>query len=271
MNNLQIIKEQEVLGKEFRMYGTKEEPLFLAKDVAEWIDYSRTSQGYYNVSKMLMTIDEDEKRTITNSNSGGKKVFLTEDGLYEVLMQSRKPIAKAFKKEVKQILKQIRQTGGYIPVSQEDDEKLILAKALMITKRTIEQKEQLLQQATKVIEEQKPLVEMAKDFIDKDGLTSVDDFAKNLAIKGLGRNNMYKYLREHKILMNDEYINPMTLVKGRGENHHKPYSRFINEGKFVWKPTSYNKQTEKYNHKPFLTVKGVEYMLKRLKSEGYLK
>lgn len=41
-----------------------------------------------------MTIDEEEKCTITNNNSGGKKVFLTEDGLYEVLMQSRKPIAK---------------------------------------------------------------------------------------------------------------------------------------------------------------------------------
>ena len=63
---------------------------------------------------MLMTIDEEEKHTITNSKGGGKKVFLTEDGLYEVLMQSRKPIAKAFKKEVKAILKQIRQTGGYI-------------------------------------------------------------------------------------------------------------------------------------------------------------
>lgn len=43
---------------------------------------------------MLLTIDEDEKTTITNSNSGGSKIFLTEDGLYEVLMQSRKPIAK---------------------------------------------------------------------------------------------------------------------------------------------------------------------------------
>lgn len=57
------------------------------------------SQGYYNTFKMLMTIDEDEKLTITNSNSGGSKIYLTEDGLYEVLMQSRKPIAKAFKKE----------------------------------------------------------------------------------------------------------------------------------------------------------------------------
>ena len=108
MNELQVINEQEILGKIFRVYGTVEEPLFLAKDVAEWIDYSKTSQGYYNVSKMLMTIDEDEKVTITNSNSGGSKLFLTEDGLYEVLMQSRKPIAKQFKKKVKEILKSLR-------------------------------------------------------------------------------------------------------------------------------------------------------------------
>lgn len=123
-NQLEIINEQEVLGKDFKIYGTFENPLFLAKDVAEWIDYSKTSQGYYNVSKMLMTIDEDEKMTITNSNSGGKKVFLTEDGLYEVLMQSRKPIAKQFKKEVKKILKEIRKTGEYSnnnkPKTQEE-------------------------------------------------------------------------------------------------------------------------------------------------------
>lgn len=40
--------------------------------------------------------------------------FLTEDGLYEVLMQSRKPKAKEFKKEVKKILKSIRKHGGYV-------------------------------------------------------------------------------------------------------------------------------------------------------------
>lgn len=108
MRELNIINEQVVLGKDFKVYGDFENPLFLAKDVAEWIGYSKTSQGYYNTSKMLMTIDEDEKITITNSNSGGKKIYLTEDGLYEVLMQSRKPIAKQFKKEVKKILKDLR-------------------------------------------------------------------------------------------------------------------------------------------------------------------
>lgn len=113
---MQMINEQDVLGRKFRVYGTWDDPMFLAKDVAEWIEYSKTSQGYYNVSKMLMTVDEDEKVTITIRNSEGRpheQWFLTENGLYEVLMQSRKPIARQFKKKVKEILKEIRKKGSY--------------------------------------------------------------------------------------------------------------------------------------------------------------
>jgi prophage antirepressor-like protein len=113
-NKLEIIKEQEVLGKQFRIYGTFDEPLFLAKDVAEWIDYSK-SNGKYKVSQMLSTVDDDEKGIYIVDTLGGAQEmwFLTEDGLYEVLMQSRKPIAKQFKKKVKAILKEIRKTGSY--------------------------------------------------------------------------------------------------------------------------------------------------------------
>lgn len=112
MNELKVLNEQEVLGKQFRVYGTAEEPLFLAKDVAEWIEYSVS-----NVSKMLAAVDDEEKTIHTISTSGSnyqtEAWFLTEDGLYEVLMQSRKPIAKQFKKEVKDILKTIRKHGIY--------------------------------------------------------------------------------------------------------------------------------------------------------------
>ncbi|MEY8321491.1 BRO family protein [Lachnospiraceae bacterium 46-61] len=89
------------------MYGDFEEPLFLAKEVASWIDYSES-----NVSKMLSNIDDYEKTTRTIITSGSnyqtQAWFLTEHGLYEVLMQSRKPIAKQFKKEIKTLLKNIR-------------------------------------------------------------------------------------------------------------------------------------------------------------------
>lgn len=134
MNEIQIIEERKVLGQDFKVYGTFENPLFLAKDVAEWIDYSfkDSRKIHRDVSKMLSTVDEDEKikKTI---NLGGEHYshggirentemwFLTEDGLYEVLMQSRKPIAKAFKKEVKKILKEIRKTGTYITKQPKEE------------------------------------------------------------------------------------------------------------------------------------------------------
>lgn len=108
MEQLQVFEQRDVLGQELRIYGTQEEPMFLAKDVADWIEHSQTS-------KMLQSIDEDEKLTGTLFLSGQNREmwFLTEDGMYEVLMQSRKPIAKAFKKKVKEILKDIRKHGMY--------------------------------------------------------------------------------------------------------------------------------------------------------------
>ena len=51
-NALQVLSEQELLGKKFKIYGTYEEPLFLAKDVAEWI-------GHSQVSKMLDAVDDE--------------------------------------------------------------------------------------------------------------------------------------------------------------------------------------------------------------------
>jgi prophage antirepressor-like protein len=108
MNELKVLNEQEVLGKQFRVYGTAEEPLFVANDVADWIEHS-------NVTEMLRGIDDDEKlvSTILRSGQNRQMNMLTENGLYEVLMQSRKPIAKQFKKEVKEILKTIRKHGIY--------------------------------------------------------------------------------------------------------------------------------------------------------------
>lgn len=73
---------------------------------------------------MLANVDENEKTTRkiipTGSNYQTEAWFLTENGLYEVLMLSRKPKAKEFKKKVKEILKTIRKTGGYINQGQED-------------------------------------------------------------------------------------------------------------------------------------------------------
>ena len=111
--SIEMTKENEVsvlenevtlMGKTFSVYGTVEEPLFRAKDVADWIEHS-------NVSAMVQSIDEDEKLTLNIAYSEQQKhneLFLTENGVYEVLMLSRKPVAKDFKKEVKKMLHAIR-------------------------------------------------------------------------------------------------------------------------------------------------------------------
>ena len=114
---MDILETINVQGHVLDIYGTKEAPLFLAVDVARMIDYS-----VGNTSHMLNTIDPDEKilASTRNSNTTARgnatsKWFLTEYGLYEVLMQSRKPIARRFKSSVKRILKDIRMRdeGGF--------------------------------------------------------------------------------------------------------------------------------------------------------------
>ena len=112
-STIAVLKKTEFLGKSLTVFGTVAFPLFFAKEIADWLEHT-------NVSKMLLNIDPDEKvlqTNITNSYGGQNAWFLTEYGLYEVLMQSRKPIAKEFKKGVKAILKEIRQQGYYVAPS----------------------------------------------------------------------------------------------------------------------------------------------------------
>lgn len=144
MSKLAIIDERELLGKEFRIYGTFENPLFLAKDVANWIEHS-------DVSTMLRKVDEDEKVTNNVCTLGGsqKAWFLTENGLYEVLMQSRKPIAKEFKKKVKEILKSIRKNGAYMTNE--------------VIEKTLTDPDFLIQLATQLKEERQARIKAEKE------------------------------------------------------------------------------------------------------------
>lgn len=85
--NITILQKSNLLGREFTIYGTAETPLFLAKDVAEMI-------GHSNITKMTLSVDEEERVIGRTNDSLGREngaTFLTEDGLYEVLMLSRKP------------------------------------------------------------------------------------------------------------------------------------------------------------------------------------
>lgn len=88
---MKIIDERELFNRNFKIYGTVDEPLFLAKNIAEMIEYDLTS-----VNKMLKLVDEEEKLNGSIFLAGQIRnvSMVTEDGLYEILMKSDKPIAK---------------------------------------------------------------------------------------------------------------------------------------------------------------------------------
>lgn len=79
--------------------------MFLAKNVADWLELTNTTD-------MVSRVDEDEVAKFNLGSQSGETWFLSESGIYEILMQSRKPIAKEFKKGVKKILKELRLKGS---------------------------------------------------------------------------------------------------------------------------------------------------------------
>ncbi len=106
---LEVVTTQRFGSKYFDVYGDIQNPLFVAVEVAEMIEIQNTTD-------LLKRVDDDEKLTYVISRAGQKREMnmLTEFGVYEVLSQSRKPLAKEFKKVVKHILKEIRLKGYYM-------------------------------------------------------------------------------------------------------------------------------------------------------------
>lgn len=238
MKVLEVVKETKILGKNIQMYGDIRNPLFVAKDVAEWIEHS-------NSRSMLKSIDEDEKEVNNVYTLGGNQEqwFLTEDGLYEVCMSSRKPIAKQMKKGIKLYLKQIRLTGGYIPVVEEDDDVTILAKGMKILQRTVEEKDA-------IIKSQQPKVDSYNRLVNASGTMDMNTVAKEV---GIGEYKLFEYLRNKKVL----FLNP--------DGNNIPYERFRKEGKFevfekLCRDGSYRSVTR-------ATRKGLTYIEKLLRKD----
>lgn len=215
---LSVIRTAEVLGHEFQIYGTAEKPMFRAKDVAELIEHS-------DVSTMLRTVDDDEKGTNSICTLGGvqKTWFLTEHGLYEVLMQSRKPIAKVFKKQIKQILTEIRTTGGYIHSTPEMSDEEIMARAMNIAHATIERQKMQIIEANRQLELQAPAVEYCNDVLSATNLHTVNSVAVHL---GISAKRLNQFLIDHDwIYKQGDIYCPSCKIRGKGycDYHVVPY------------------------------------------------
>ena len=109
----------------------------------------------------------------------------------------------------------------------------------------------------KEIEELSPMAKKFELFIDTEGLIDITTFSKNLSIKMLGRNNMYKYLRDNKYLMKD----------------NQPYQEYVANGMFVLKPSGHHIQNGEIvqDYKTYLTKKGINKLLDKITKDGYIK
>jgi prophage antirepressor-like protein len=99
-------------SQNIRIIFVNNEPWFIAKDIAELLGFS--SKGA--ISNALKDLDKEERSSFEMNTSGGKQVmiFVSESGLYSLIMRSRKPVAKPFQKWVtREVLPQIRKTGSY--------------------------------------------------------------------------------------------------------------------------------------------------------------
>ncbi len=136
---IQVFKNERF--GEVRTMVINDEPWFVGKDVAMMLGYKSPSVA------ICENVDSEDKTTFVISESGSKykskTTFINESGLYALILSSKLPQAKDFKRWVtSEVLPQIRMTGGYIPVGKDDDEDAIQRKAIDIMNRTIEQMKQ---------------------------------------------------------------------------------------------------------------------------------
>ena len=133
MNNLKVFMNPE-FGS-IRIITENNEPWFVGKDVAEIL-------GYTNPLKAIRDhVDEEDKGVNETGTPGGnqKVITINESGLYSLILSSKLPGAKRFKRWVtSEVLPAIRKTGGYIPVNPGMSDMEVLARAVLISKKTID-------------------------------------------------------------------------------------------------------------------------------------
>ena len=206
MTNEVKLFNNEMFG-EIQVVTFKDQPMFVAKEIATILGYSATSA-------MNKIVDEEDKfkHTIQNGTNYVNQSLITESGLYQAIFGSTKPEAKQFKKWVtSEILPALRKTGAYI-VGEENmtEDQMIFAgyTALMRKCTGLEAQVNALQFATSSLEQKVTSLEPKGDFYDavNHAVNAIDfkTFAGMLISKATkkpyGRNTLLKDLRNHGIL-----------------------------------------------------------------------
>ena len=194
MNDLVIFENPEF--GQIRTMNKDGEPWFVGKDVADALGYGKGKSLNNAVSRH---VDDDDKGVTEMMTPGGRQnfVIINESGLYSLILSSKLPTAKQFKRWVtSEVLPSIRKTGGYIAGQENLSDSELMAKALLVAQRTIEER-------NKQIETMKPKALFADAVSGSDTSILVRDLAKLLKQNGvdIGEKRLYKKLRDDGYLI----------------------------------------------------------------------
>lgn len=212
MNDLKVFENSEF--GEIRTVTVNDEPMFCLTDICKALEMS-------NPTMVAQRLDDDE-RTKLDLGRQGETNFITESGLYAVILRSDKPNAKKFRKWVtSEVLPSIRKNGGYI-VGQEnmtDDE--LMAKALMVAQNKIAERD-------KQIERMKPKEIFADAVSASETSILVGDLAKLISQNGykIGQKRLFEWLRTNNFLIKC------------GSSRNMPQQRFVEQGLFEVKESN---------------------------------
>lgn len=233
------------------------EPWFVAKDVCDalGLDTSHVRRG----------LDDDEVTTLPNwQGKGAAPLIVSEAGLYSLILKSRKPEAKRFRRWVTHdVLPAIRRDGGYMVAREDETPQETMARALLIAQRAIEGRDARIASQERAIESMKPKAAFFDAVADADGRMSVADFSKVLAQAGIhmGQNRLFKWFRNHGYM-------------GKGGVHrNRPTQRCIERGWFVLSDSSWVDEHGTVNLKftPMLTPKGATYFFRRISGQRQMR
>ena len=240
MNELKIF-ENPAFGQ-IRTVEREGEPWFVGKDVAQALGYSDTK------SALSDHVDEDDKAVIQRGQNATFDIpnrgltIINESGLYSLVLSSKLPTAKAFKRWItSEVIPSIRKTGGYIAGQAELSPEELMARALMVAQRTLAERDARISALTVENQIMAPKAEYFDDLVDRNLLTSFRETAKQLEIK---EKAFIAFLMEKKFIYRDK--------KGK----LMPYAE-KNNGLFEVKEC-FNEKTQWSGTQTMITPKGRE-------------
>lgn len=247
-NKLQLFNFE---NQQVRTLTVNEEPYFVGKDVA-------TILGYKNGSRDINThVDEEDRLRYQISTAGQMRnqILINESGLYSLILSSKLPNAKKFKRWVtSEVLPTIRKHGAYMTDEKAFDvvhNKTGLADLL-------QQAADQLKQKDIEIAEMKPKALFADSVATSHTTILIGELAKILRGNGIdiGANRLFAWMREHGYLINR-----------KGSDWNMPTQKSMNLGLFKIKETTINHSngSTSISKTPKVTGKGQQYFVNKLR------